>query len=833
MTTILKEIRYSWRVLKRKPGFFAATVLCLALGIGGVTAVLSVFNGMFIKLLPYQDADQLVVFEMRVPGIDRPVTATASAFYHTWVDEADCFSNLGAYFWHTSHDPYEGWKDTEDTFKNLKGFHITPSFFEVLGVKPVMGRLFNKAENDFRKHNLAILSYHVWRDRFGADIGILEQTVRLEGRQCQIIGVMPPNMRFLPSTVASLTGTFSCSDPIDYWIPMSVQFHKPEEIDCSFDVIGKLKKNVTLAAAQSQMDVLAKRLFEEHLAPLGIKSITITIVPLREHLLSNVHSGLWLLLAAAGFVLMIACANVANLLFIHNLSRTREMAVCSALGGTRWRWLRQRITDSMFIALSGGLLGILLASWGTNLLVAVAPANLPGLDQIRLNPVVLAVTLLVSLICGFVVGILPALRISRSNLLGLLKGISWSAGTIGAKERRTLGSLGMIEVALALVLLLGATLTLRSFWRIIRVELGLNTNNILCARIMGPDLTQNHQALLDGLQNLPGIEAAATITALPLTNEESDFTTVRPADWDEARKDILPQVSLRTISQDYFQVMGIQLLQGRGFNTGDSKTTDRVIIVNQRLAVRLWPDGNPVGQIIHFEDVMSVMGTDISQENEQAAYRVAGIVQDVKYKGPDTEAPMEAYIPITQGFRNHVVTSLALRCQSASIAYYAEVIKRQVEATCPGCSVTGFSTMQDFLAHRTSVRRFVMTLLLVFTGIALSLAVIGIYSVTACTVSARMREVGIRMAFGANQIDILKLIVKQGMVWVLSGLGLGFLIALALRPLIASQLFGITALDPIAVTVGILLIAMVSLTACMLPARRASRIDPMEVLRDE
>jgi putative ABC transport system permease protein len=832
MTIIWKEICYSLRVLKRKPGFFAATVLCLALGIGGVTAVLSVFNGMFVNLLPYEDAEHLVVFEMRVPGINRPVTATATAFYKTWCDEADSFSELGAYFLHTSHDPYEGWKDTEDHFKDLEGFHITPNFFTILGVTPILGRTFTETEDRFREDHLVIISHHVWRDRFGTDPDVLSRTVRLEGRNCRIIGVMPSNIRFLPSTIASLMGTYSLNEPPDYWIPMPEQFHKLDEIDCSFDVVARLKKDVTITAAQSQIDVLTKRMFEKHLVPLGIKSITETVVPLREHLLGNVRAGLWLLLAAAGFVLLIACANVANLLLIHNLSRSREMAVCSALGGTRWRWLRQRITDSMIIALSGGGLGVLLALWGIRLLVATAPSDLPGLDQVHLDPAVLGVTLLVSLICGLVVGILPALRITRSNLTGLLKVISWSSGIVGVKERRTLGSLGMIEVALALVLLLCASLTLRSFWRVMRVELGLGTDNILCASVMGPDLMQQHQTMLDVLQGVRGIEAVSTITALPLTEGESDFATVHPVAWDDARKNELPQVSLRTVSLDYFRVMGIRILKGRGFNARDKRASDHVVLINQSLAQHLWPDTDPIGQHIKFDDVMMVMGDSFNEGGEEASHRIVGIVQDVKYKGPESQAPMEVYVPFAQAIRKHRITNLALRCQTASTAY-AETIKRQVETACPGCSVTGFSTMQDFLSDRTAVRRFVMILLLTFAGIALSLAVIGIYSVTACTVSARMREVGIRMAFGADRIDILRLVLKQGMVWVLGGLGLGLLLALILRQAIASQLFGISAMDPLTIAAGILLILFISLTACYVPARRAAKVDPMVVLRYE
>jgi predicted permease len=819
-------------VLKRKPGFFAATVFCLALGIGGVTAVLSVFNGMFVELLPYEDADRLVVFETRIPGVDRTITSTSPVFYQAWRNEAECLADLGAYMWHNSHSPFDGWKDTDDHFKDLGGFHITPSLPGVLGVKPMLGRFFDDAETNFDEHHLVILGHHVWHDRFGADPNIIEQTVRLDGKNCRIIGVTPPKTRFLPSTLASLVGTFSSNKAVDYWIPMDEDFHKVEKINFSYDVVGRLKKTETLSEAQSQIDVLTERVLEPHIKEVGFKSITTTVVPLRRYLLGNVQVGLWLILAAASFVLLIACANVANLLFIHNLGRSREMAVCSALGGTRAHWLRQRLIDSMLIALSGGLLGIFLAQWGIRLLVALAPADLPGLDQIHLNIYVLGITLLVSLVCGLVVGILPALRMTRSNLAGLLKGISWSSGSIGVRERRTLGSLGIVEVALALVLLLGANLTLRSFWRVIQVELGVNTDNILCARIMGPDLMQNHQTLLDALQGLPGIEAVSTVTALPLTNEASDFARARPVDWDDSKGDTLPDISLRTISQDYFRVMGVRLLKGRSFNTRDTSESDRVIIVNQSLVQHLWPDSDPIGQHIRFNDITMVMGTNLSDKEQQASHRIIGVIQDIKYRGPEANAPMEVYLPMSQGYRKYVATSLALRCRSASIAY-AEVIKRQVEAACPGCSVTGFTTMRDLLSQRTSVRRFVMTLLLTFAGIALSLAVVGIYSVTAYTVSARMREVGIRMAFGADRIDILKLIVKQGMAWVLPGLGLGFLLALTLRPVIASQLFGISALDPIAVAAGILLIVLVSLTACMLPARRAAKVDPMTVLRYE
>jgi ABC-type lipoprotein release transport system permease subunit len=279
--------------------------------------------------------------------------------------------------------------------------------------------------------------------------------------------------------------------------------------------------------------------------------------------------------------------------------------------------------------------------------------------------------------------------------------------------------------------------------------------------------------------------------------------------------------------------MGIQLLKGRTFYAWDTRESDRVVMINQRLARHLWPDADPIGQHIVFDDLKMVMSEgSFSDEEKQISHRIVGIIQDIKYKGPDAEVPMEVYVPFAQAIRKHGVTSLALRCRSASAAY-AEVIKRQVEATCPGCSVTDFSTMRDFLSHRTSIRRFVMTLLLTFASIALSLAVVGIYSVTAYTVSARMREVGIRMAFGADRIDVLNLIIKQGMTWVLGGLGLGFVLILALRQVIASQLFGISALDPLTIGVCILLIVMISLAACAIPARRAAKVDPMSVLRYE
>ncbi len=464
--------------------------------------------------------------------------------------------------------------------------------------------------------------------------------------------------------------------------------------------------------------------------------------------------------------------------------------------------------------------------------MALAPAELPGLGQIDTNRVVRCLTLLVSLVCGLVVGLLPALCVTRSNLQGLLKGISWSSGSAGVKERRILGSLGMVEVALSLVLLLGASLTLRSFWRVSQVELGIDTDNILCARIMGSDLTKNHQALLDALKGLPGIEAVSTTTALPLTDEMSDFATPIPVDATNTQEEAFPQISLRTISQDYFRVMGIALLQGEGFNSHNNKTSDRVIIINQRLAQRLWPDKNPIGQHLRFGDVMTVLSTDLSEENEKATYRIVGVIQDVKYQGPEAVAPMEAYMPMSQGFRGYVGISLAIRCQSASMSY-VETITQKVEVTCPGSTVVSFSTMQGFLAQRTSVRRFIMTLLLTFTGIALSLSVVGIYSVTSHTVSARMREVGIRMAFGAEKQDVLKLFLKQGMRCVLGGLALGLGLALILHQTITSQLYGISALDPVTLVGCTVLIVLISAVACFIPARRASQADPMEVLRYE
>ena len=829
--TLWQDVRFGARMLRKSPGVTTVAVLMLALGIGGVTAVLSVFSGMFVELLPYKDAGQLVVFETRVPGVDRPITSTAAVSYRAWCQEADRFSGLAAYVWHTSYDPFEGWKDTEDQLKSLQGFQITPNFFDVLGVKPILGRTLHDKEINSKNDHVVILSHRVWQDRFGGDPDVLNRTVRVEGHPCQVIGVMPPNLRFLPSSIGSVVGLFSCNRPVDYWLPMPDKFQQVQQIDASFDVVGRLKPGVSLAAAQSQMDVLNARLFKQHYKKLGMQSMAITVTSLRHYLLGTVHAGLWLLLAAAGFVLLIACANVMNLLLIRNLGRTREMAVCAALGVPRWRWLRQRLLESSLIALGGGVLGSVLAAWGTRLLVSVAPPDLPGLDQIRLNPGVLGITLSVTVICGLIVGLLPALQINRVDLVGLLKGGSGSTGMVGPRDRRILGSLGMVEVALALVLLLGATLTLHSFWRVAQVELGLNTDNILCARIMGPDLDRHQRTLLESLQGLPGVEAAATMPALPLTEEMSDFAGMRPTDWDEARQGTPPQASIRTISHDYFRAMGVQLLQGRAFNELDTPESGRVLVVNQRLARLLWPDSDPIGQTVRFDQVLAIMCKEFNGKDPHV-YRIVGVVRDVKYKGPDAEAPLEVYLPFAQAMRQHIVTSLVLRCRSTP-AGYVDAVKRQVETLCPSCSVTGFSTMRSYLDQRTSVRRFVMTLLLTFAGLALTLAVIGIYSVTACTVSARMREVGIRMALGADRASILKLMVKQGMAWVVGGLGLGLVLALALRGAISSQLFGISALDPLAVTAGVLLIVLVSLTACLLPARRAAKVDPMTVLRDE
>ncbi len=818
MITIWRDIRVGCRMLARKPGFAAAVILCLGLGIGGVTAVFSVINGVSVRFLPYERPDRLVfliasgIFGGRVP-------AASARHYLDWRAQNLSFSDMAAYQRHEPHTGWAGWAETQENLRDLQGLVVTPSFFSVLGVRMLLGRALTERDQG---QAAVVLGYHVWREQFAADPQIIGQSLLLGGQARQVIGIAAPNHRFFP-TLDVTAG----NRRVDYWLPVSQNFENENHTNWNYAVLARLKPGITLAQAQADMDRLTKNQRRQS-ADYFPAEARMMVQPMPQTLVGPIRSATLLSLAAAAFVLLIACANVVNLLLVHSLRRKTEMAVRSALGSSRGRILGQLICENVVIVLLGGVLAIGLAWWGMDVLLALAPQNLPGVDEIRLDARVLGAALAVTLLCGLVVGSIPGVSASRLNLADVLKEFGTRV-TTGFGERQAIRLIVVSEMVLSFVLVTGAGLLIRSYGHLMRMELGIQPHEILTLRLSGPNLMSRHDELLTQLGSLPGVELAASSTGLPLSGEPSDARLVTPVTAQGATESC-PTAYVRTVSTDYFRVLGASLVRGRHFTAQDNEKSSPVVIVNEALAQRLWPEKDPVGQQIAFGEGNKVFYAGGGETLVQR--QVIGVVRNIRYGGPDQEPPLETFIPFAQRTRGHYMMSVALRCRVDPLDLMTAV-RRTTQSVDASSKIESMGTIEGFFSEITAHRRFLMAMLTVFAGVAFTLAVVGIYGVMAFTVSLRVREMGIRIAFGAQRRDVLRLVMKHAAGLILAGVGFGLLGAFALRKVIASQLFGISPLDPTTLALGILLVILVPLVACYIPARRAARIDPMVALRCE
>jgi predicted permease len=815
MTTLIQDLRYGLRMLAKSPGFTAVALLALALGIGANTAIFSVVNAVLLRPLPFPNPEQLVTLFERNLKMGYDQNAPAAANYLDWRAQNSVFTQMAAY----GGGQYN--LTGAERPERVAGAAVTANLFPLLGVNPLLGRTFAADEEQPGHDQVVLLSYTLWKERFGEDPGIVSKSITVNGRNCTVIGVMPPGFIF-PGDTGTVSKIYTWP-AARLWVPLALNARTwAERSDHYLSVIARLKPNVATAQAGSEMNAIEQRLVKRY--PNEFIGSDVKIVPLHTQVASGLEPVLLVLLGAVAFVLLIGCANVANLLLARAASRKKEMAVRAALGASRLRLMRQLIVENLLLGMAGGALGVLLASWGLSVLKAVIPEDFPRVAYIRIDGWVLSFTTLIAFATTMIFGLAPAFQISKTDMTESLKeGGRGSAA--GPRRNRLRGLLVISEVALSLVLLAGAGLMIRSFIRLEDVSLGFNPDHVLTLELslaeskyaQGEQRKVMIQQVIDRLKTLPGVNAAAATTLLPLAG--GNFNSAISIEGEELQvPGQFPSTEVRVVTPEYFKTMGIPLREGRPFAPRDTSTSPHVLLINQTLARRWLPHEDPVGR-------RATLGWN------GFAGQIVGVVADTKEFGVDAEVREEVYIPYSQApFWPTVALALRTASDPASLANAARTAILQVDADQP---VSKVRTMEQVVSASISQPRFRTLLLGLFAGLALLLAATGIYSVISYSVAQRTHEIGIRIAIGAGQGDVLKLVVGQSMLLVLAGVVSGTIAALALARLVSSWLYEVRSTDP-GTFVGVaLLLVFVALLAAYVPARRATKVDPMVALRHE
>jgi putative ABC transport system permease protein len=812
--TFWQDLRYGARVLLKKPAFTLIAVITLALGIGANTAIFSVVYAVLLRPLPYTDPDRLTILWTRAEKIGLEQNWVSEPEVLDFREQSELFEGFGVVNGSTFILTGDGEPE------QLKGAEISTNFFSVLGTKIKAGRDFAPEEEIPGAARVAILSDGFWQSHFGGEQSVIGSTINLSGRPTTVVGILPANFALMVPPEALVNAN------VDVWIPYAVDYAKQERDSHGLTVIGRIKPGVTLARAQGEMNAIAARLYPIHYTHTGFE---VKVVSLHGDLVKKMRPALLVLLAAVGFVLLIACANVANLLLGRAAAREKEMAIRAAMGAGRLRLLRQLLTESILLSLLGGAVGVGLAVWGVAALLALSPADLPRIDEVNIDSRVLLFTFAVATLTGILFGLFPALKASRTDLTQSLKEGSRSVAGGGSHRLRSL--IVVAEIALSLVLLVGAGLLMRSFFRLTRVDPGFDAHNVLSMKLSVPRskykegaATANfYKQLIEKIQALPGVESAAAISHLPLSGDYWGGTLTFEGVTANAERDNLAsfEVDQRVITPDYFATMKTPLLEGRFFTSLDVRGRPGVAIIDETLARRLWPDTSPVGRRFTFGRF---------PEKPETWIEVVGVVRHIRHHRLEAEVREQVYYP--HALLSFTGMTLAIRTASDPSGMVGAV-RETVRSLDRDQPVYRIRTMDELVAGALAPARFTLLLLLIFAGVAAVLAVIGIYGVMSNAVTQRTHEIGVRMALGAQVSDVLKMVVAQGIKLVAVGIGAGLMAAFLLTRLMASLLFDVNATDSMTFIFVSVILAGVALVACYVPARRATRVDPMVALRYE
>ena len=815
---MFQELRFGLRVLLKQKSFTAVAVLTLALGIGANTAIFSVVNGVLLKPLAFHDPDSLVMLWTDNPTLDLGFheLPPANADLPEWRARTTSFEQIGAF--------QSNFADLSDDInpERVGGVDVSVNLLPMLGIQPVLGRQFTAEEEQPGQDHVLIISHALWQRRFGGNKGILGKTITINQVPRTISGVLPEGFHFPRAT--EMPQGYRLPERADLWTPLAKDATFWERrTQRQLILIARLKAGVTPEQAQAEMDSVTAE--QSRAYPQTHDGWRVWLTPLFNQIVGQSRTPLLVLLGAVGFLLLIACSNIASLLLARAAARSREMAVRAAIGAGRARIIRQLLTESLLLAALGGGLGLLLGYWGLEVLLKLIPPNVPRVQNITLDTNVFLFTALISVLTGVLFGLVPAWQASKVNLAEALKD---SGRTNSGRGLRSYSLLVSAEVALAAVMLVGAALMLQSFQRLLAVDPGFRPSNLVTFNVSLPSARysddvkrgQFFEQIRAQLSNLPGVQAVGAISDLPLSgNENVTFLAVEGAAPVPRGKE--PIAEDRLITPGYFEAMGVKRINGRDFDANDGLNKPLVVIVNETLARQFFLDGDAVGKRIKRVLDDKDWGT------------IVGVVRDVRGYALDKQVRPQFYHPLAQEPGEADEMSLALRVDAAALPSLRGAIQQEFKQFDAALPIANFRTMEQLVDKAVARPRFSTVLLVSFAVTALLLTVVGLYGVVAYGVNQRTREIGIRMALGARQTSVLLLIIRQGMKPALIGLSIGIAGACVLMRLLASQLYEVHATDPATFVLVALGLLMIALVACYIPARRATRVDPMAVLRHE